>query len=420
MLRVCLQMLRLRSRKFAAVLIAVLAIGVHPEAAAADAAIPVLAHPMPNTVIALSVDDDGVTIDVAVPLPELKLAMQGDWPSGAREMDSEWQRAITIYLMNHFAMRSISGEMQPWTLRAVKIWETTDSNVGRYQELRFRVDVEPRENFDVRHFVLVYDAVIHQIPNHFALVQITQDFRGGILTEERAVDVGVIRFDFARNTTPELRVDVDSGSNWKGLRSMIAIGFHHVIGGFDHLLFLATLLIVAPIRVEQKRWSLFQGWKYATSRFLAISFSFTLGHSFALFAGAYEIFHVSPNIVEVLIAVSIVVTAVHAIVPLFEGWEWLVAASFGTVHGLAFAEGIAGLNMSPATRALAVGGFNVGVEAAQIVAMLCAIPLLLLSRWRLYHAVRITSMSVAVVLATMWAIQRAGLTDSPNIVAIAP
>jgi hypothetical protein len=139
---------------------------------------------------------------------------------------------------------------------------------------------------------------------------------------------------------------------------------------------------------------------------LTVSLAFTLGHSAALLVGVYELVPVPRQAIEVLIAASILIGAVHAIRPLVIGREWLIAAAFGTVHGLAFAEGLTGLALSAWSRALTVGGFNLGVELAQLVAMLCAVPLLVASQWRMFHAIRVGTMVVATLLAGFWMVER--------------
>lgn len=58
-------------------------------------------------------------------------------------------------------------------------------------------------------------------------------------------------------------------------------------------------------------------------------------------------------------------------------------------HGLAFAERLSGLALTALVRALAVGRFNIGVEGAQLVAMLCALPLVTASRWRVFPVIRV-------------------------------
>lgn len=368
------------------------------------------AHPMPNTVIAVSLRDDGAVFDIAVPVPELRLALPQSWPAGANLLAEPQRSAVAAYFSEHFSVRSPAGAPQPHVVESLTLWETADDNVGRYQELRVRMFIPATGAFDPRRFTLVYDAVIHQVPNHFAIVEIVQDFRTGLVVGDTTNDVGVIRFDFSRNDTPPLAIAAASGSIWRGVGSMIAIGFHHVATGADHVLFLLTLLIVAPLRVVDGRWSLFQGWRYAVRRFVAISVAFTIGHSTALLFGAYDVFPIPRDAVEIVIAASILVAAIHAIRPLFSGREWIVSGAFGIVHGLAFSESLVGLSLTPFVKGLAVLGFNLGVEGAQLAVMACALPVLIVSRWRVFHALRIGAMACTAVLAAIWILERANGT----------
>ena len=373
--------------------------------AAAFAANP-SAHPMPNTVIAVSLGDDGARLDMAVPVPELRLALPATIPKTADLLAEPYRAAVIDYFLGHCIVRSVAGVTQAVTHQALTVEETRDETVGLYQELQIRLFVAATPTFDARSFTLGYDAVIHQVPNHFAVVQVVRDFRAGIIDRDAGGDLGIIRYDFSRDVTPPLAIAARPGSRWRGVSATVALGFHHVATGFDHLLFLATLLIVAPLRVVNGRWSLFQGWGYAARRFLTISLAFTLGHSLALLVGAYDLVPVPRRLIEVLIAASILVAAIHAIRPLFRGREWLVAASFGTVHGLAFAEGLSGLALSGGTRVLAVAGFNLGVEGAQLVAMACAVPLIAASRWRQFSRVRVATMTAAALVACVWMVER--------------
>jgi HupE / UreJ protein len=384
-------------------------LGVLAIAIAAYSMASVWAHPMPNTVIAVSLGDEGARLDIAVPIPELRLALPSTRAKTADLLIEPYRSAVIDYFLHHCVVRSVEAVAQPVVAQALRIDETRDDNVGLYQELRLRLWVAATPTFNPRSFTLAYDAVIHQVPNHFAVVQVVRDFRAGVLQATESGEMGIIRYDFAHEVTPPLTVAAQPGSLWRGVRATIALGFHHVATGFDHLLFLATLLIVAPLRVLNGRWSLFQGWGYAARRFLAISFAFTLGHSLALLVGAYDLVPVPRRLIEVLIAASILVAAIHAIRPLFTGREWIVAAAFGTVHGLAFAEGLSGLGLIGVVRALAVAGFNIGVEGAQLVAMACAVPLLAASQWRRFGTIRVVAMSVAALIASVWMVQRAVL-----------
>jgi len=369
----------------------------------------VAAHPMPNSVIAISLSDDGARFDVAIPLPELRLALPESIVKTSDLLVEPQRSAMVAYFKAHCFVQSKGGATEPLVIESMTLGNATDENVGQYQELRVQMFVAASAGFDPRRFTLTYDVVIHQVPNHFALVQIVRDFRAGVLVGDRATDVGVIRFDFVRNETPSVSVTAAPASLWRGLGSAVALGFHHVATGFDHVLFLITLLIVAPLRAVDGQWSLFQGWGYATRRFLAISLAFTLGHSAALLVGTYQLVPVRREVVEVLIAASILIAAVHAIRPLFSGREWFVAAAFGTVHGLAFSESLAGLALMSWVRALAVAGFNIGVEGAQLVAMAFAVPFLVASRWQSFHAIRVSTMICAGLLAGFWMLERGWL-----------
>lgn len=383
------------------------------------------AHPMPNSVIAASLAQNGVTLDIAIPVPDLRLAWPGRWPHGLPvgvELAAEPLRsALVAYFAAHVQVQSADGVTRPHVVQSASLWQADDADVGAYQELRVRLFVAalvgpasaPAHEFapappswNPRDFVLHYDAVIHQVPTHYALVQVVHDFAGGVVTSDDVREVGVVRYDFARNLTPPLAITADSGSVWRGLRSVVALGFRHVLAGADHLLFLVTLLIVAPLRAVGGRWSLFQGWPHTLRRFLGVSLAFAVGHSAALLVGAYRLVAAPARPVEIMIALSIAVTALHAIRPLFPQREWLVAGAFGTVHGLAFAESLTGLQLSASLRLLTVFGFNLGVEGAQLVAMIGAVPLLVASRRPAFHAIRVTAMTVAVAVAAVWAVQR--------------
>jgi hypothetical protein len=296
----------------------------------------------------------------------------------------------------------------PHVIESLTRSEAQNPDVGKYQELRVRIVVPGTAGFDPRRFSLRYDAVIHQVPNHFALVFLDRDFDTGRITDDEPVEVGVIRYDFRRDSTPPFEVTLAPGSAWRGLRAAVALGFHHVSSGLDHLLFLASLLVVSPLRAIERRWSLFQGWRYTARRFLGISLAFTAGHSVSLLVGAFAWVHLPRTAVEITIALSVLLAAIHAIRPLFAGSEWKIAAGFGLVHGLAFSETLSGGALAPMTRAHIVLGFNLGVEGAQLAAMACAVPLLYASRWRGFHGVRVAAMACVVVLAMVWIAQRAG------------
>lgn len=371
-------------------------------------AAPGMAHPMPNSEISISLGAASAAFEIAIPEPELLLALPQSWGRTGDLLAEPQRSALAQYFNAHFSVRTTSGVVVPHVIESITRWQAQSLDVGNYEELRVRIVAPAASGFDPHRFSLHYDAVIHQVPNHFALVYLDRDFHAGRITREQPVEVGLIRYDFSHDVTPPFEVALASGTVWRGLFSALSLGFHHVLSGVDHLLFLASLLIVSPLRAVARRWSLFQGWRYTLQRFLGISLAFTAGHSLSLLLGAYELVHLPSALVESAIAISVLLAAVHAIRPLFAGNEWKIAAGFGLVHGLAFSATLSGGGLDPMTRACNVLGFNLGVEGAQLVAMACAVPLLYASRWRGFHVLRVAPMVCVVVLALVWIAQRAG------------
>jgi hydrogenase/urease accessory protein HupE len=135
------------------------------------------------------------------------------------------------------------------------------------------------------------------------------------------------------------------------------LGIEHILTGFDHLLFVLALLILV------------QG----TRRLIATITAFTLAHSLTLFAATLGWLNVPGPPVEAVIALSIVFVAgeiVHARQGrpgLTQRRPWIVAFSFGLLHGLGFAGALAEVGLPPLSIPMALLFFNVGVEIGQLI-----------------------------------------------------
>jgi len=127
--------------------------------------------------------------------------------------------------------------------------------------------------------------------------------------------------------------------------SMFRLGMRHIGEGTDHLLFLLTLLLPAPLLVVGSRWAGFAGRRRSVLQVLKVVTAFTAGHSITLALAALGLVRVPSRPIEILIAVSILVSAVHALRPLFPGREAGIAALFGLLHGLAFATTLQNLGL---------------------------------------------------------------------------
>ncbi len=147
--------------------------------------------------------------------------------------------------------------------------------------------------------------------------------------------------------------------------SYLVLGVEHILGGIDHLLFvLALLLIVRGGR-----------------RIVATVTAFTAAHSITLVAATLGWVQVPGPPVEALIALSIAFVAAEIVQGqrgrpgLMARAPWLVAFSFGLLHGFGFAGALAEVGLPQTAIAVALLMFNVGVEIGQLIFVAVALAL---------------------------------------------
>lgn len=148
-------------------------------------------------------------------------------------------------------------------------------------------------------------------------------------------------------------------------------GIEHILFGFDHLLFvLALILIVRSGRVL----------------FFTIT-AFTVAHSITLTLATLGVVNVPGPPVEATIALSILLLACE-IARLQRGqesmtarWPWLVAFSFGLLHGFGFASALTAIGLPSGDVPLALFAFNVGVELGQLLFVAALLMALACARW---------------------------------------
>jgi hypothetical protein len=189
--------------------------------------------------------------------------------------------------------------------------------------------------------------------------------------------------------------------------SLFRLGMHHIAEGTDHLLFLLVLLLPAPLVLTGRNWGGPAGVRPSLLRILSIVTAFTIGHSITLSLAALSAVNVPARPVEVLIAASILISAVHAYRPVFPGREEWIAAFFGLIHGMAFAAALDRLGMGHWDRIVGILAFNLGIEAMQMLAVVAILPsLMLLSTMRGYPIVRMGGAVFAGLVSAAWIVER--------------
>jgi hydrogenase/urease accessory protein HupE len=148
-----------------------------------------------------------------------------------------------------------------------------------------------------------------------------------------------------------------SATNWSVIGTYTTLGVEHILFGFDHLLFvLALIILTSGLRSIVKTVT-----------------AFTLAHSITLSLAALGYVHVPGPPVETTIALSILFLAVE-ILRIQDGKEtltgqkpWLVAFTFGLLHGLGFASALSQIGLPQSAIPLALASFNIGVELGQLI-----------------------------------------------------
>ncbi|MGJ7509861.1 HupE/UreJ family protein [Variovorax sp. GT1P44] len=190
--------------------------------------------------------------------------------------------------------------------------------------------------------------------------------------------------------------------------SLFRDGVHHILIGYDHILFLICLLLPAVLRRRAGGWEPVVMWREAVLPMLGIVTMFTIAHSLTLALAALNIVHISPRVIEPAIAVTIVLAAFDNIYPLLRGRRKLFSFLFGLIHGFGFAGALAEMELPTRGFALALLQFNLGVEAGQLVVVFSALGLLLAMRhWRRYEPVLLHGgSSAALLIAGIWFMER--------------
>jgi hydrogenase/urease accessory protein HupE len=139
-------------------------------------------------------------------------------------------------------------------------------------------------------------------------------------------------------------------------RTYLLLGVEHILLGFDHLLFVLALLILVK----------------GTRRLIATVTAFTLAHSLTLAGATLGLVHVPGPPVEAAIALSIVFMAAEIMrsrqdkTGLIERFPWIVAFTFGLLHGFGFASALSEVGLPQSAIPVALFFFNVGVEVGQL------------------------------------------------------
>ena len=207
---------------------------------------------------------------------------------------------------------------------------------------------------------------------------------------------------------PTQSFELSAPNRWAQFVDYIREGVWHIWIGFDHILFLLSLLLPAVLLWQGRRWRAVERLRDAAVDVLKIVTAFTVAHSITLTLATLGVVQLPTRWVESAIAASVVLAALNNVWPLFRGRRWTVAFVFGLIHGFGFASVLADLGLPRDALVLALVGFNVGVELGQLAIVALFMPLAFaLRRSAFYRRVVMLGGSWAIAtLAAVWLAER--------------
>ncbi len=361
------------------------------------------AHSLGQSYIYLKIYDDKVTGRFEITLTDLNKAL-------SRSADGQ---PITKYNLT-----SRTGEMHDYYLKKVRFSDSTGSlpirftgvdimDIGRaiFAQLNFTLieDRSTPESLDID-----YSVMFDEDPDHLALLVIEQYWRAHIFNNESQVSLSFSPEDHRH------QLDIANYSVLDGFKGIIKMGIKHIGKGIDHILFLVALILPAAMLRRDNLWQPVTEFRPAFIYVVKIVTLFTIAHSLTLSLAALRIVELPSRLVESIIALSIAVAAMDILFPIFHrkiGW---VVFIFGLFHGFGFASILVHMGVLGEHMALSLLGFNLGVEAGQVVIICLVFPVLYFIRqYDFFPKIIMRYGAVALIMmAVLWFMERAFLEDS--------
>jgi len=200
--------------------------------------------------------------------------------------------------------------------------------------------------------------------------------------------------------------------------SFVREGVHHILIGYDHILFLLSLLLPSvwlrqredertPGRMRA-RWVPASNLRQVLASVFKVVTAFTVAHSITLALSVLDIVDPPSRWVESTIAASVVLAALNNVWPVIAEARWKLTFLFGLVHGFGFASALKDAGLARGDLAAPLLGFNLGVEIGQLCIVVLVLPLAWSLRGTRTYRGAFAGGSLAIaVVAALWLVQRA-------------
>jgi hypothetical protein len=294
--------------------------------------------------------------------------------------------AVTAYAFSRLVIDN-GGSPCPIRPNGYQVDNHTD---GAYSVLRFNADCGKK----LQNLGIGYSLLFDLDPQHRGLLHI--DY-------ENAAHTAVLSPDNRKQTVELSRI-----SPGAAFQQYLVEGIRHIWSGYDHILFLLSLLLPAVLLRENRRWQPRAPFRPVLIEVVKVVTAFTVAHSITLSLAALDLISLPSRWVESAIAASVILAALNNVYPVIDKTLWLVAFLFGLVHGLGFANVLKDLGLPQNTLVPALLAFNLGVEIGQLTLVSGFLPVaygLKHTEWYRKWVVTAGSLLIAAV-ALVWLLER--------------
>ncbi|MGI9499514.1 MAG: HupE/UreJ family protein [Geminicoccaceae bacterium] len=358
------------------------------------------AHSAGESYIYLAVTENSISGRFEVPFKELEKAVPLDEDGDGTITNDEFAaKADDVYQHLEPRLRFYEGD-RPHSVE-ITGYQFLDVDFDVFAQVEFEVPSlgQPPEILDVE-----YDFLINGIdPDHRGLLLIESNTRSGIVANERQHSL-VFREGIGRQS-----FDVDGVSGWVIFSRFIGEGIYHIVPiGYDHILFLLSLLLASVMVVRSGRWTPAKSFPEPFWFVVKVVSLFTVAHTITLTLAALDIVRLPVVLVEAVIALSIAIAAVNNLYPFIANRTGTIVFALGLFHGFGFANVLDPLGAQGPSLIPALAGFNVGVEIGQLIVVLAAFPVLFLIRkLPVYKPLILQTGSVGLIaIAGFWFVER--------------
>jgi len=352
---------------------------------------PAFAHKPSDSYLSIGVDGASVRGQWDIALRDLEFAIGLDANGNGEitwgELKSK-RKDVEAYALSRIG---IASDRKSCVLAPADFLVDEHSD-GTYAVLRFGVDCGAREAAAIE---VSYSLFFDLDPTHRGLLRFERGgaSQTGVLSPER----------------PRLAFKVGEASALSQFFDYLREGVWHIWIGFDHILFLLSLLLPSVLILDKKSWRPAGRFRDTFWDVLKVVTAFTIAHSITLSLAALSVISLPSRLVESTIALSVVLAALNNLKPVVAERRWAVAFAFGLIHGFGFASVLADLGLPQGALLLALVGFNLGVEVGQLAIVTAFLPFAYALRgsW-FYRRLVFAGGSAAIALvAAVWLAERA-------------